>query len=830
MFRLNFWVYLFVLLLVTSPLYGQYTPPAGSPLANHEHPRLYFTDSKLQQIRDYINTYEHSDFQSFINEVNGVYNTSPTSKNRNLLLFDTMNFAFLSYAVHSGYFSNYNFNHTASEYAQKAYDHAVVINNVNPPENHNCANLSSKDEGGYANLSMAVLYDWCFDYLSLSHKQMIANFFIRYWNNRDPDVSPGHHSKLDNNVTVYSHSAGVGGIACWGDDLGSPINNTIQDILNAIKWLWFDRYLLAGNQILENTFGWGEGPSYVKLSLTNIHFFMTALSSAININLYNEYNWLHDIGLYFYNYVEPLKLSGAVENGLFLQRNDTGALAEWDHTSTLRVILPVASMLKNDDPTYAGFIRWVIKDSQFKMINGDFENEDPRNYWLFFKFLWGIKDIAPKTPQETGIKKSYRFGLGEVKLRSDFNTQNTTKINFYTPGYFTPSHASWDHGAFSVFKYGSLILNEAGNGKSGADFPRVNQGGDPIFSNVLAIYPSGATTYRPPDTNIEENADAYNDPANQPGGANDMGDVLAMDFREDTFDYVDYNYKLSYKGVNYVNKARRKLLYIRDPNAPNYSDHEYLLIFDDVAVNNANVKRRFLLHPAYRPELSDGSWTQNGSGYWTSTNASTIEISNTYANSHGRMFVKVLEPSNYKFILRGGTEGSNHYWFTDAEGNNLAESGYDDFYTDWAAFWVSSYRLEIEDQANSTSSQFLTVMQIGDANTLNNMVAVDEIDAGSFVGAFINQDRISFFNKTNSPESTINYSFNSNKNVWHIITGLQPGLYYVKVNGNLITGLNTIVNENGVLYFQYSSGGNFAISKSSDTIAPQKPQGLLIKP
>jgi hypothetical protein len=309
-----------------------------------------------------------------------------------------------------------------------------------------------------------------------------------------------------------------------------------------------------------------------------------------------------------------------------------------------------------------------------------------------------------------------------------------------------------------------------------------------------------------------------------------MGDALAMDFREDLFDFVDYDYTLSYKDVNYVNRAKRKYLYIRDPNAPNYSDQEYLLVFDDVSVSNQSVKRRWLIHPPYRPDLEDGSWTQNGSGHWTSSNASLIEISNTYANAHGRLFIKVLEPNNYKFILRGGSDGSNHYWFQDAEGNNLAESGYDDYYTNWAAFWVSSYRLEIEDQASSNTSQFFTVMQIGDANTLNNMVSVDKINAGTFVGALINQDRISFFNKTSSPESAINYSFSSTKTVWHIITGLQQGLYYVRVDGNLITGLNTVVDENGVLYFQYSGGGNFVISKSNDTNAPQTPQGLIIKP
>ena len=109
----------------------------------------------------------------------------------------------------------------------------------------------------------------------------------------------------------------------------------------------------------------------------------------------------------------------------------------------------------------------------------------------------------------------------------------------------------------------------------------------------------------------------------------------------------------------------------------------------------------------------------------------------------------------------------------------------------------------------------MTAMQIGDANTLNSMVSVQKVTANNFVGALINGDRIAFFNTSNTPRTAITYTFNSNKTVRHIVTGLFPGAYNLEVNGNSISGINTTVDEKGVLYFEYDGGGEFHLQNSS---------------
>jgi hypothetical protein len=121
---------LWILLLfgVFHPTFAQtFTPPVNSPLAKHEHPRLFFTKESLQEVKKYIDQYERESFQSYIEEINRAFNEAPSHKPRNFLLLDANNFAFLSYAVGSGLFSNYTFSFDAREYARKAYQHAEEI-------------------------------------------------------------------------------------------------------------------------------------------------------------------------------------------------------------------------------------------------------------------------------------------------------------------------------------------------------------------------------------------------------------------------------------------------------------------------------------------------------------------------------------------------------------------------------------------------------------------------------------------------------------------------------------------------------------------------------
>ncbi|MCK6623442.1 MAG: T9SS type A sorting domain-containing protein [Calditrichaceae bacterium] len=790
-----------------------YTPPPGSPLANHEHPRLFFTQASLQTIRNYINVHEAGNFQTYINAVDGAFNEAPSGKERNFLLLDATNYAFLSYAKASGLFSNYSFARSAEQYAAKAYDHAAEIAQRGLDEESHGNIFSSGGQGGYASLTLGAVYDWCYNYLTLSQKQVIADALITLYNQRDEDVNPGEYVKLGMSVLSQCHHVGVGGLALWGDPLGSQYTAIVQEMLNGIQWLWLDRILLMGDHMFEGTTGWSEGPDYFAGSSSHLIWYTAALSSAVNQNLFQDIHFLHDLPLYLYFYLFPMYVNGE-EPGFYEQRNDAASLREWDNMGTLQQLYPVTSLIKSSDPTRAGFYRWIAEDSEYHFTTFSFDAAEPRLYWLFYKFLWGSKDVAKKTPAQAGIQTSYRFGLGEVILRSDLTTQNATKINFITPKYHITRHAHEDNTNFIIFKYGNLAV-DAGVTKNHSTLPKSNETSTPVYHNILATYFPGQNIFYEYQTNTNDAADAYYDPDNQPGGANHVGDVAALRFEAGVFDYVDYDYTRAYKGEDYADRMRRKMLYIRDPNAPNYTNQEYLLFFDDADLNVPGIKRRWLLHTASAPELLDGSWNSAGNGFWTANSGATLKVSSTYANAHGRMFLKILAPNSYQLRLRGGNNGSSYYWFTDAEGNDLTERGP---FSDWGAFWAGSHRLEVEDWSGGEDSQFLTVMQIGDANTLNAMAAVQKLETVRFVGAFINGNRVAFFNKTAAPGTWIGYNISTSQTVRHFITGLLPAQYQVKKDGALLQTIE--VGNDGTLYFEHPGGGNFLIESGLSGVAP----------
>ncbi len=808
--------YLVFILMLSNPfnVFAQhFTPPSGSPLAQKQHPRLFFTKNSFADLAQYIIKYEPADFQTYIGETEKAFAENTPNKNRNYLLLDAKNLAFLSYARASGIFTNYEFPHTAAEYAQKAFEHAQEIHRrmfsadrLN--ETTHCSSFDSKSEGGYVNLALAMVYDWCYDFLDLSQKQLIADALIKQFKDRKDEVNPRQKIKLGLTLLVHCHQAGVGGVTFWGDPLGAKYEKIAREMLDMTKAVWIDRVFAMGEKVFEGKGGWSEGANYFSGSSMHVNVMAAALSSTFGENLFEKYHWIKDLPRYVYYYLLPMEIRDGKDSAYYAQRNATVDIRDWNSNGALRQVVPAIANLKNIEPERAGFYRWFIEDSRFRISPAQFtESMVPRLHWLFFKFLWGYKDVPKIDGKQFNLPASDRFGLGDVILLSDLYSDNATKINFHTPTYSLPRHSHEDNAAIAIFKYGTLAL-DAGIPKGNSSLPKSRKTRTAIFHNKLAFYPPGDSPLYSYSAKSLDEADAPTDPENQPGGRNQMGELLALHFEPGIFDFADYDYTRNYKGENYVKRIRRALIYFRDPNAPNYSDQEYLLVFDDAEVTEAVIKRRWLLHTPQHPNLLDGHWQPQGDGFWTSESGSTLEISNTLLNAHGKLFVKVLAPQTYQLRLRGGNVGKKYFWFTDAEGKDLTKRGP---FTDLGAFWAGTHRLEIEDETPGASSIYLTAMQIGDANTLKQMVEVKRIDADNFIGAMLNGERLGLFNKTENAKNSVSYSAGSDKTIQHVVTGLNSGKYQIFQNSRLLLTAN--VAENGVLFFSSNNGGNFKIQQ-----------------
>ena len=452
-----------------------YSPPSGSPLANHEHPRLFFTKDKLAGIQQYVDRYEAERFQTYVHRLDGAIFEKPGEKDRNYLIMDAVNYAFLCAASASGNFTNYTFGNSAEAYAKLAFEHTVEIanriKNSKLKETSHCNIFRSKDQGGYINMALGVTYDWCFDYLSLAQKQAIADAIILSYSKRDDDTDPDSKMKLGLSLLAQCHQVGIGGLAMWGDPLGDAYTEIVQEMLNGVKWLWIDRVFKMGEVLFEGTGGWGEGANYFAGATTHALMYAGGLSSAINENIVSNHGWMRDLPKYLYFYQMPMRVKLGKHDGYYSQRNDTVDLRYWETTGSLQQITPIIAAIKHEHPEIAGFYKWIIEKSKYRFTKNTYDEHKPRLYWLFYKFLWGIEDVAATSAEAVDLQTSYRFGLGDVILKSDLFSDDATKINFYTPKYYLPRHADSDHSSFTIFKHGTLAI-DAGIAKGSSHLPK----------------------------------------------------------------------------------------------------------------------------------------------------------------------------------------------------------------------------------------------------------------------------------------------------------------------------------------------------------------------
>ncbi len=809
--------------------YGTYTVPAGSPMANGEHPRLFFTAGSFPEIATYITTYESADFQTWVDERDGEYSESPSSKDRRFLIWEACNFAFMYYAVKSGLLDSYGFNYTADQYASKAYDHAVEINNrVRNQGMREFRGGISGSNGGYITMTTAIIYDWMHDYLDLSQKQFLADLSIFLYNAESNDrCFPGEGMNIGNDFNSQCWEVGFwGGAAIWGDDLGASYTADQERLKDVIGWFLFDQVFDVQEVVHEGTAGNGEGGNYYGVTITQQYFQAIGLGSALNMDFAQEYGSMRDASWYYWNTGQPQRWDDGNTAGWIKHRFDDVWISGWSGLGFQTNLAPGLHLLKKSDPERAGAIRWLMEEGRGGIGNDNPVNNvfNPDIFWLWYKFLWGYKDIPKLSPDQYELPEANRFAMGETIIQSDLTTQDATKILFYTHQYFVNLHNHDDYGAFEVFKNGLLTINTGSNWKStralDIDPAETQNPSAPVFHSIMAIYTGSNNTYGH-TANTTADADTPDAPANQPGGVNNIGTVEASESLADVYDYYDYDYTPTRRGNGYAENLNRRMLYIRDPNAPDYSNaEEFLLLYDDVDLNT-NHTRRWLTRTVYQPEVVDGSWTTQSSDHLTSSGSTTLEITNTYGNNNGRMFLKVLSPDNFTFRLRGSPSSP----FPDANGSSLGAGGNN---SEDARNFVGTYRLEIEDDANSNNSEYLVVMQIGSATHLNTMASMSRLDAPEFLGAFINGNRVAFFNKDDNRDNNLSYTISASGSVRHYITGLEQGAYFVRQDGNSISGINTVVDEDGVLYFENNGGGSFVISKSNDVTAPSTPVNLRV--
>jgi hypothetical protein len=762
-----------------------YIPPAGSPLARKIHPRLFFIAETLPALRQRLNTIYANELQNFITAMDGFYNEPIDNIPQNYKFHDARNFAFL-YLIDPTQMPRFRFGHTREAYGRRAIDLALRITLIRGyVDGHDSPALRSFS-GGYINLSLGCVYDWCFPILTLAEKQKIAQGLIDLYANREKDANPNMHVQLSNQLLGHAHHGSVGAITIWGDALGAPYEAKAQEMLNFMKAMYVDRIFDTATHVMENSSGWSEGWNYQFLSFNNAKMFAGAASSALGTNFFKTCSWFSQYPLQFLCNVLPYQIDG----NYFLSRNDAGQLETARNERYTRSLITICAALAKDDPKMASLAKWLLAKY------GDNFHDNPRAYSLFYDFIWGCKDVPAQSPQQLNIPLTQKLGLGQIVMRSSWDDA-ATRLTFWAQKWWLAPHAHYDQASFTIEKFGPLALDGGVDKGGGFEMGKSKYSRATINHNVIGVRNPIEKGNELLDYQMEVkgDVDVYTDPSYQPGGANQVGEIEAFESIVGQYDYINYNYSRSYRGGRSVNLARRELVYLRAPNANAPNDQEFVVITDRINTLKAEYEKRFMLHTSFQPDLTDGTWTAINEGVAESTNGRTVRVTNQYGNCHGRLFVKALSPGETKLVRVGGTAP---YWFTDADYNDISLRPP---FNELTALWGGSSRLEIKPATPRTYDIFLTVLQIGDANTLLRMAGATELDGEKFCGTYIKNAHAILFSKNENFLDAAEWTITGNAEVENLLVDLPPRASYA-VARNGVPLLHGQTSINGTVWFR----------------------------
>ncbi|MCB9509033.1 MAG: T9SS type A sorting domain-containing protein [Deferribacteres bacterium] len=758
-----------------------FTSPQGSPLERREHPRLFFTQNDFAAVRAKISGYYTQDFQKFVSHMDGLMATSPMSGELagwNHLFGAARSYALL-YQIDPTTINGVQASFSRTDYGRKAIEIAMYLAQNLPEswdeQHHGAKNLTS-DEGGLATLALQVVYDWTHGLSTLDERRAMADRLIILWENKyDNDKV-----KLENHYAANAH-AYAGALCFYGDnDLGAAYSTKAQIMMDSFQDVFIERQLGVAAKLYEGSSDWIEGDTYSMDAFIGIGFLAAAAGSAMGEDYFASNSWLHYAPYYLYYNMVPMAYQGVY----YWSQHNTSSMLNSEDSNPSQLMNMIAARLYASDPDLAGFAAWFCEQSPYGHDVDDYNYYDSHIFDFFYKFVFGTRHIPKLSPNEAEIALSFKLGQSHV-MRSD-HRDDAALVQFYSFKYWYPNgHNEEEVGAINIHRFGPLAVGASNSKNSGDGIPRVDNGGKGMaLNNVFGLGSDQALELEMVDIRMS-NADV---PADfDDGDPAHIGTVEAREYMRDEWDYVNYNYSRSYADGEKASQARRAILFWRGG-----VNSDYLFVMDRVTSGR---EKYFVLHTPVDIEAIDGNWAAAGSGHWTST-AKTVRVTNRIDQAHGQMYISSVFPQQTTLHKFGGP-GFEWVW---ADGQPLDYSSSE--FSEKAAYLLSDHTLQIRSQ----DSFFLTVMKLGDANSLKPQT-VQGLSGSNWAGALADEKRLVIFSKTEAKLQDFSYTVSSEKWVKHFIAELETRREFtVTKAGKVITSGTT--GPSGRIFFYDIPGNN----------------------
>ncbi len=638
---------------------------------------------------------------------------------------------------------------------------------------------SGLNDRSYQMLVLAIVYDWCNDFLSDEQKLDIIGHMLFYAAQLEYPYPPmvngrenGHESEGEIFTAQFSCS-----MAIYED--------------------YPEMYNIIGGKIFEQM-----------LSTRNFYYNMKNHSQGTH---YNTTRMLHEF------YLAALLESG-VTSGLVNIEGAVDCLI--DSIAGLR---PDSQLVVKGDDNQSGAARSSFGGQAGTFFFWGNFAKDPYIRDTFFRYhpnvtlsygltninhvMWLIYNdpsVGRKSYKEypnliyMGDQSGIMYARNSWELGDeDYSDQFMVRLNMET--HFAKGHDHLDTGHFDIYYKGALAI-DSGHYPGVSSPHHYSYAQNSIAHNTMILYD--------PEEPIDHNGKpAANDGGQQYKYAMDgslerlhtvgtVAKILGADYGDDmknpSFAYLKGDLTTAYwegKMEHYT----RSFVYL------NFFDETYpgaLIVFDRMISKKPELKKTWLLHTQQEPIINK-------------ENAMTI-ADKTEEGDNGRLINQTLYPKKENLVLETiGGEGKE-YWVNgtnfdyNKDGSKVHPVEHKD-YGEW--------RLEVSPKERVAEDCFLNVLHATEADDSIKPLEAELIEAGNFLGAKI-KDRVAFFNKNEGRTSeTITFNLTGEENYEILFTDVSEGQWIIYKNGKEYD--RQIATENGGDFKFNGTKGEYTVKKNN---------------
>lgn len=817
------------------------TPPAASLLSQGVHPRLLVTQTNRQAIRQRLVSHYRSQFQDFLNALNQA--PAPTGQATNDA-WGAVNFAFVA-AMGPVELRQQGFSLGSSlGTEQQLCDRAMSYVNRLVPQIANGTEqgheILSSAYPGPTHIPVILVYDWCYANMAPQSRTAIVDAFVstfgrKYRGRNLTNMNIAGSILLANNSSSAQIHDLLAVLAFYGDSY--PSTSIQTELYDAFAAIWLDRTLGELNYFYPTAANWHEGPgNYFRDGFLNLAIPYAMMTDALGVDYIASTPFFATNQLFHLANLEPYTLAsqcgsdGRSRCPDYLNR--FGSIVEGSNIGC-KVEMLNAGLLRRSGHPGAALSKWLYTDGAHSCSSTVTSYGGVWAHAVFYWFLFGDAEVTAQSPSNLAVPTSQRLGLGQYVFKSGFGPTDS-QVTFWAQPYQMYGHAMQSFGHFTVHKYGGLVLRP-GNGKAGD--ARIDADHMNLMQNLVGIHKGGSD----PELGFDG---AIVDPYFAERGISwirQAGSLLAesMPLGGSGYDYVAYDNTVSWKPET-ASASQRELAFLRGPE-----NSEFVVVFDRLA-SNPSFRKVWKIWVPTEPGALDGTMASPRAGKLTSTNTSTVQVTNQLTNvktpviesapTHGRLFLRVLQPEAHVVNFLGG---AGHEF----------QSGNDDGTTPWGAppmtdamrSYLGWGRIEVVPQESRPYDTFLNVLQIGESRTMTSVASITKVQStdarmtGAHVGDPRNQWVVLFATGVGDVKgiSEVTYAFDGRGlPSKHLVVNLRPSasFYITAASGALTTIVVSTTPMASSTRADSSSDGvlAFGLNGAVVSIPPSKPAGLQV--